>query len=89
MDQEEALRARIGDIVERRNGIKFAEIEVVAKSLSMVFRVRISPAGSGHLFSVGSQRFVVSCSPGGDGFVMPSCIDDFADAMASLGWYED
>jgi hypothetical protein len=85
----EAIKEKIRDIAGRRRNVTFDEIQWVVNQLGQFYKVGSRPARHGALFTVGSQRFMVSSHNPGSKQVKSYSVDDFIDAMIELGLYEE
>jgi hypothetical protein len=85
----ERIQKVISEIANRRKNVTYEEIEWVANQLEQSYRVTKRKATHGTLFTVGGFSFMVSGHNPGQKQVKKYCVDDFIDAMISLGLYED
>jgi hypothetical protein len=84
------IKATIADIAQRGQNVMLSEIEWVATQLiSHGYEVTSRDARHGKLFRIGSQRFMVNCHNPGSKQVKNYSVQDFVNAMAELGLYED
>jgi hypothetical protein len=89
MELEERIRATIQDIAQRRNNVTLSEIEWVMEKLSATYDVRRRQARHGILYGISGQRFMVNYHNPGSKQAKWYSVDDFINAMAELGVYEE
>lgn len=88
MADPETIRERIRDIAQRRSNVSIEEIEWVVNQLARFYSVKVRDARHGRLFRVGNQRFMINYHNPGNKQAKAYSVDDFADAMWELGWYQ-
>lgn len=89
MGIDQRVRKAVLAIANRRNNVTMSEIEWVVGKLDGTFDVSIRKATHGTLFRVGDQKFMVNNHNKGNKQVKAYCVDDFVDAMNSLGVLEE
>jgi hypothetical protein len=86
----EKVKETIATIAQRRKNVALSEIEWVLNQLrDHGWDVRERKTRHGVLYGVGSERFSVCTHHPGSREVKPCYVDNFAEAMANLGLYED
>jgi hypothetical protein len=89
MDPEERLRKAIGDIAERRNNVTIDEILAVINTLGPNLTVKVRQTKHGVLVRIQDQIFHLCTHHRGSKQLKTCYVDEFLDAMAELGLFED
>ncbi len=84
------IKARIRELAVRRKNVRLVEIQSIVNQLALAgFETRSKNNGHQTLFRVGSRRFGVCCHNPGSAQIKPCYVDEFLNAMAELGLYEE
>lgn len=83
------IEEMLADFASRPKQVKAEEIERVVNMLSQFYVTGSRKATHGHLYTVGTERFMVNSHARGDSHIKSYSVQDLLKAMARLGWFEE